>query len=120
MSDLLSLVEGLINTWDKESPFRRSLVLTIEDWKMKRAYIKEEHPIKNEKDLVNVHKKMARTRISYTTSTCGLPPTNLGGGCRSFEPPKRILAKPYKEEPEATEVADTTSKTSNGKEHVVC
>ena len=63
---------------------------------------------------------MVRTRISYTTSTCGLPPTNLGGECRSFEPPKRILAKPYKEDPEATEVADTTSKTSNGKEHVVC
>ena len=46
MNDLLGLVEGLIETLDKESPFRKPLVLTIDDWKKKRVYVKEEQSIK--------------------------------------------------------------------------
>ena len=80
------MVRGLISTWDLKSPYRLSLSLLLDEWKRKEALTNVK--VKSEEE----NKSVKRTSFSYVTSKYGLPPTNIGGKCRSFMPPRVVTA----------------------------
>ena len=71
-SEIERRISGLLSTWDPASPFGASLKLVLDD--VKRL------------------EKPGPLRFSYTTSRCGLPPTNVNGRCRKYVEPKKIYA----------------------------
>ena len=85
-NELEVMVRGLISTWDSKSPYRLSLCLLLDEWKRKEALTNV--MVKSEEE----NKSVKRTSFSYVTSKYGLPPTNIGGKCRSYMPPIVVTA----------------------------
>jgi len=79
------MVRGLISTWDSKSPYRLSLCLLLDEWKRKEALINVKVKLEDENKSVN------RTSFSYVAKY-GLPPTNIGGKCRSYMPARVVTA----------------------------
>ena len=84
-NELEVMVRGLISTWDSKSPYRLSLCLLLDEWKRKEALINVK--VKSEDE----NKSVKRTSFSYVAKY-GLPPTNIGGKCRSYMPPRVVTA----------------------------
>ena len=84
-NELEVMVRGLISTWDSKSPYRLSLCLLLDEWKRKEALINVKVKLEDE------NKSVKRTSFSYVAKY-GLPPTNIGGKCRSYMPPRVVTA----------------------------
>ena len=83
---LEGMVRGLISTWDLKSPYRLSLRLLLSEWKRKEALTNVK--VKSEEE----NKSGKQTSFSYVASKYGLPPTNIGGKCRSYMPLRVVTA----------------------------
>ena len=108
---LESRINGLLSSWNLESPFAVALRLVMNEWRLDNnrdantekdidteKYTKERFCFTSPTRKTN-HSgpSSSQTKFSYDTNNDGLPPTNTKGKCRPYSAPKKLYyASPSK------------------------
>ena len=123
---LESRINGLLSSWNIESPFAVALKLVMDEWNLVNN-----QEVNTEKDRYNEqysHKRFcftspikktqyphhgqsnSQTKFSYETNSDGLQPTNLKGKCKAFSAPKKLY---YVSPPKKSSVDNTLCVTTS-------
>ena len=122
---LESRINGLLSSWNLESPFAVALRLVMNEWRLgnnrdantekdiyTEKYTKERFCFTSPTRKTN-HSgpSSSQTKFSYDTNNDGLPPTNIKGKCRPYSAPKKLYyASPSKKSPFENMISVTTSR----------